>query len=350
MFGPPQSATFEVRALAMRDSNAQLTQLMHRAYQALAARGMNLTAATQTEAETRARTLSGQTFVALLDGELVGTVTVCSPMDIVPGSLADSVPHYKDSGVSRFHQYAVDPRCQGKGLGRLLLRQAEDWATTRGYLALATDMAEGATELCAFYRHMGYRPIDHVQWPGKTYRSVLFRKDLQQSSLRAPLLLMARHHLWATRRVLLAVEALDDAEYGLPQAPGLGDIHGTLSRWLASEREVWWPRLSATALVSDPAATPAETDRRVLASRLHDAAAAWIDLIEAWPQDRLHGQLRFEQGPGEPDMLSMAEALLHMFDHASHQRGRICAAFMGLGRPVPPLDVVAMLHEEAQRP
>lgn len=341
---PPPIAEIEIRALAARDSLAQLTQLLHRAYAPLAALGMNLTAATQDVDATRERTLSGQTFVAQAGRDLVGTVTVCTPTEVAPGSLADQIPLYKDSHCCRFHQFAVDPAWKGRGLARLLLRQAEDWATERGYLALAVDMAEGATELCAFYRHMGYRPVEHVQWAGKSYRSLLFRKDLHQSPLRAPLLTMARYHRWATERLLTALQGLTDDEYQELRISGFASIHATLTHLLAAEREVWWPRLSGTPAASESVVDP---DRLALAQRLGNAAAAWVDLIDAWPQDRLHGQLRFAQRPGEPEMLSVAEALLHVFNHATHHRGQVCAAFAALGRPVPALEVVVMLHEEA---
>ena len=72
----------ELRRLAARDSLDAITELMHRAYAPLAARGMNFTAATQSVATTQQRIAEGQCFVAEHRGRIVGTVTVCGPYDL----------------------------------------------------------------------------------------------------------------------------------------------------------------------------------------------------------------------------------------------------------------------------
>ena len=346
---PSPTAAPEIRALATRDSLAQLTLLINRAYAPLAALGMNLNAATQDEARTRARTLSGQTYVAICGYKLVATVTVCHPMEVIPGSSADAVAHYKDPSTCRFHQFALDPDYRGQGLARMLLRQAEDWARERGYAAMAVDMAEGATELCAFYRHMGYRVVSSMRWPGKTYLSLVFRKDLHQSPLRAPLLTMARLHQWATDRLLSALEPLSEADYRQPMGLEFGNLHATLSHMLAAERELWWPRFDAGVSPELAAVRELESERLELARRLRYSAERWQGLIEAMTHDRLDGQLRYRRSELEPENLTMAEALLHVFNQASHHRGEICAALALLGQPPPPLGLVVMLQEEAQR-
>ncbi|MBA4177323.1 MAG: hypothetical protein C0505_12320 [Leptothrix sp. (in: Bacteria)] len=344
----PDLPEFEIRALATRDSLAQLTSLLHRAYAPLAARGLNINAATQDEARTRERTLSGQTFVALRGRELVGSVTVCSPPETQPGTLTDLFPQYLERSCCRFHQFAVDPDYTGRGLASLLLRQAEEWALARGYRAMAVDMAEGATELSAFYRHMGYRVVAFAQIPGKTYRSQVFRKDLHPSPLRAPLLTMARHHRWATDRLLDALATLSDDERDV--APGLGQasVREVLASLLACERGLWWERIAGAVPVP---AVPGDAapGREPLARQLREVAAAWHGLIDAWPEERLHGQLRHRKGVLEREMLSQAEALLQVFGHAGHCRGLLGARLSALGRPVPALDLIDMLKQEAPR-
>jgi hypothetical protein len=43
---------------------------------------------------------------------------------------------------------------------------------------LALHTAEGAGHLVRWYSSRNYRFVEHVQWPGKTYRSVIMSKSL----------------------------------------------------------------------------------------------------------------------------------------------------------------------------
>jgi hypothetical protein len=58
------------------------------------------------------------------------------------------------------------------------MAEAERRAREAGAVAAYGDTAEGATHLVAWYERMGWRVVGHERWPGKTYRSVLLRKDL----------------------------------------------------------------------------------------------------------------------------------------------------------------------------
>lgn len=350
MTPPAAPRSFEIRALATRDSLAKLTDMLNRAYAPLAARGTSLGTAIQDEATTRERILSGQTFVAVHGRDLIGTVTVCSPLEVIPGSPASEVAQYLENHCCRFHQFAVDRAWQGHGMARALLRETETWARERGYRAMATDMAEGATELCAFYRHMGYQAVDTYQWPGKTYRSQIFRKDLDQSRLRGPLLNLARHHGWATARVWAALQSLDDDAFNRALGASGFSLRSILSEGLALERGLWWPRIAAVAGAASWDGPPAAPERALLGQLLQESASAWAPLVEACPHDRLHDQLRFERQEGEPEMLSFVAALLHVLDRAAHGRGQACAALAILGQPVPNLDLTLMLSDEAQSP
>jgi hypothetical protein len=59
-----------------------------------------------------------------------------------------------------------------------LLEEAETWAREQGFAELAVDTAEQATHLIDYYKRRGYCFIETVQWPGKTYRSVVLSKEL----------------------------------------------------------------------------------------------------------------------------------------------------------------------------
>ncbi len=338
----------EIRALATRDSLAALTDLLHRAYAPLAARGMNLHAATQSEEQTRQRTLSGQTFVAAHGRKIVGTVTVSSGHDVIPGSLPDMVPQFKAPGSARFHQFAVDPEWRGRGLAPRLVEQAEEWARSHGYHVMALDMAESAEQLCAFYGRMGYRVVDHVQWPGKTYRSVVMTKALEYSPLRAQLLMLARYNLWATGRLLDQVATLDDKDYRRPLGLPFGSIHGTLNHLLVGEHLVWWRRIALDESPQIDLAAEVETDRQQLALRLREGAAHWIELIDRLSNDRLLGPFQYRNLKGDLISVPMAQVLAHVVNHGTHHRGQITAAWTRLGHPAMQLDLIFMLQQEGR--
>jgi len=51
-----------------------------------------------------------------------------------------------------------------------------------GATELALDTSEGADHLIAWYERKGFRFVEYAQWKGKSYRSVIMSKMLQQSS------------------------------------------------------------------------------------------------------------------------------------------------------------------------
>jgi uncharacterized damage-inducible protein DinB/GNAT superfamily N-acetyltransferase len=338
----------EIRPLAARDSFDALTRLLHAAYAPLAAAGMNFTAATQTAEATRRRAAEGQCFVAEHGGALVGTVTVCGPYADGEAPWADAVPWFRDRDTAHFHQFAVHPQLQGQGLGRRLIATAERWALQHGYRRMALDTALPAEELCALYARLGYAEVGQVQWQDKTYRSVVMHKLLDSSPLRAQLQTLARYNLWATRRLLDAVDALPDADYRRGTGLGLffGSVHGTLNHLLLAEHLLWRARFSEG--LSPVLALDAEVEpgRARLRERLLEGALAWLPLIDGWPESRLLGQLSYTRMAGPSVTLPFAATLSHVFNHGTHHRGQISAALTALGQPAPVLDLVVMLQQE----
>ncbi|HSN21716.1 MAG TPA: GNAT family N-acetyltransferase [Usitatibacter sp.] len=162
----------EIRPLRSDDSIEELTSLLHRAYAALARMGLNYTAADQSPETTRARVENRQCLVAVDGASLVGTILVNS---VVPNALGS---WFGKPDVASFHQFGVAPQYQGRGLGSLLLAEAESWARRLGFSEVALDTAESAAPLVAFYVRRGYRSVATVQWNGKTYRSIIMRKRL----------------------------------------------------------------------------------------------------------------------------------------------------------------------------
>ena len=167
------------RRLAPSDSLEALTALLHRAYERLGAMGLNYTAVDQSVAVTRARFASGQGFVMEERGALVGCVVVAGPFDAAQNPGTRRSPWYLRRDVAHLHQLAVDPAQQGRRLGDRLVEACEAWARERGFRAIALDTAEPAHHLRARYARMGYAEVDHVQWDGKRYRSLILVKPLE---------------------------------------------------------------------------------------------------------------------------------------------------------------------------
>jgi GNAT superfamily N-acetyltransferase len=161
-----------IRPLTDTDSLEQLTQLLHRSYERLGAMGLNYTAVDQSVDTTAARIQGGHCLLALWNGQLAGTV-LAKPTDT-----RSPCRYFAKPGVATLRQFAVDPAFQGRGIGRALVDRCEAWAREAGFAEMALDTAEPAVHLVQMYLHLGYQPVDAVQWRGKVYRSVVMSKAL----------------------------------------------------------------------------------------------------------------------------------------------------------------------------
>ena len=144
--------------------------MKHRAFAALGELGLNCTCADQTIAMTRESVLRGDCHVAVCEGHLVGTMTLYATDDEASCEL------YRHGDVASVRQFAVDPAWQARGIGTLMIAFAEHWAATRGYVQLALDLPQTATQQIGFYRGQGFRIVDFVRFEGKRYDSAILSK------------------------------------------------------------------------------------------------------------------------------------------------------------------------------
>ncbi len=154
---------------------AELTSLLHRAYRKQVEMGLRPLAGRQTEDITRQRAISGETFVAESGGALVGMILLNEQED------AAFPAHFTRPGVAHFSLFAVDPDCQGRGIGRLLLSATEARAGALGLTDLALSMAEPDQNLLDFYLRLGFRFVEDWQWPYTNYRSVILSRPIEFS-------------------------------------------------------------------------------------------------------------------------------------------------------------------------
>ncbi|NRF66019.1 GNAT family N-acetyltransferase [Aquincola sp. S2] len=202
------TASTTIRPLADSDSLEALTTLLHRAYAPLGAAGMNFTAVDQSVEVTRERVQRGPCFVAEQGGALVGTATVNGMFDPNRQGFARVSPWFFRRDVAHVQQYAVDPECQGLGIGAKLRAACEDWARTHGHHAIALDTAMPATHLRERYRRAGFAEVAQLQRDGKHYRSVIMVKPLAGVTV-APHDDDAEHHAALVRTLWASFEARD---------------------------------------------------------------------------------------------------------------------------------------------
>jgi GNAT superfamily N-acetyltransferase len=173
-----RTAEVTIRHLQAQDSLEEITSLLQRAYVRLASMGLNFTAVDQPVDVTAKRIADGQCFVAEINDEIAGTITVCGPYDIEKSKWALQTPWFYRKDTAHFHQLGVEPRFQGLGIGDKLVEHCEQWALKQGFTHMALDTAEPAQHLRVRYQRLGYRDVGEVQWEGKVYRSVIMVKQL----------------------------------------------------------------------------------------------------------------------------------------------------------------------------
>lgn len=167
------SAAASVRPLGADDDVTALTELIHRAYARHLASGLRYWGTYQTVDDTTKRFASGRGFVAEVEGAIVGTVTVRSP---IPNA---QVPIYRDPCTWTITQFAVDPSHRGQGVGALLHEHAARYAASSGATHMALDTAAPATAVIAMYERWGYRVCGECDWrPLTNYLSVVMIRDL----------------------------------------------------------------------------------------------------------------------------------------------------------------------------
>jgi uncharacterized damage-inducible protein DinB len=160
--------------------------------------------------------------------------------------------------------------------------------------------------------------------------------------------LLARYNAWATKRLLVACEALSEEQYCQDVGLFFKSIHGTLNHLLVGEHLLWYPRFSEGVSPKVALDMEAEPDSARLAQALREGAARWQPLIGSWPAERFEGKLNYTTMRGQAVSLPFVATLAHVFNHGTHHRGQITAALTMLGQSCPELDLVFMLQEESK--
>ena len=86
-------------------------------------------------------------------GKPVGFVEL-NIRDYAEGSTCDKVPYVEG--------WFVDEAHRGKGLGKLLMKQAESWAKENGYSEIASDTELERAESIAVHKKLGFIETDRI--------------------------------------------------------------------------------------------------------------------------------------------------------------------------------------------
>ncbi|WP_125100788.1 GNAT family N-acetyltransferase [Leucobacter chromiireducens] len=114
-------------------------------------------------------------WVVEAGNELIATMTISWPAEDTLQALTHeaSVQHR-----AWLNQLAVEPSRRKQGIARLLRDEGFAWSASQGASSVGLDTAKPATHLVELYSSWGFRIVDEVQWPGKSYRSVVMVRDL----------------------------------------------------------------------------------------------------------------------------------------------------------------------------
>jgi uncharacterized damage-inducible protein DinB len=155
---------------------------------------------------------------------------------------------------------------------------------------------------------------------------------------------LARYNVWATGRLLQAVQALPEAGYRRDAGLFFRSIHGTLNHLLVGEHLLWFVRFAEGSSPRVALDAEVEPGRARLAERLREGAARWEPLIAGFAPERWSGTLDYTTMRGTQASLPFAATLAHVFNHGTHHRGQVTAALTALGQPCPELDLVYFLQ------
>jgi uncharacterized damage-inducible protein DinB len=178
---------------------------------------------------------------------------------------------------------------------------------------------------------------------------------------------MAIYNRWAFRQVYSKLdEHISDENYHADSGLFFRSIHGTLVHLLLSSK-IWYAHLAASS--SNPLHDgqyphelnsywsrsaneweQAVTDRKDLSQRIFIECDRWIDYVKQLNPESLMTEETFTylDTKGNQHERNRTEALDHVFNHNTHHRGQITAAFTKYGGrdASPVLDLIAMPKDE----
>ncbi len=162
---------------------AQLTDLIHAAFEERLQQGLNFTCSRMSEKDFERRMKDGTVFVALDEetGELLGTVSIFVKTD------------YKGRKYG-YHEYlAVSPKAKHMGVATQLTQAWTGFAHENGLQYIKSDTATRAYSSVKWHLKNGFHKYGVVAFDNTDYVSYLFIKYLDCPTKRSPIILRLRY-------------------------------------------------------------------------------------------------------------------------------------------------------------
>ena len=166
---------------------------------------------------------------------------------------------------------------------------------------------------------------------------------------------LATYNRWMNQRLIVACEALTDAERKSDRGAFFKSIHHTLTHLILADK--MWLRRFANQGVTFAALKPALLAVPEGADYTSDLHPDWADLkrtrdvldaaIELWMQGMAAGFLSTTMAYANTKGVERAhpawQALTHFFNHQTHHRGQVTTLLMQAGVDVGVTDLVALI-------
>lgn len=143
----------------------EILQLTHAAFAEHQERGLQMAPCTITLEEHQKFLTNCQVFQIRHNGILIAYK-------------AGFVVQHNDVTYFQVRLTCVSPEHKGKGLGRKVHKQLEDWAVSQGCQYLQTDTSCKAKGSKAYHHACGFEDWYYTSWPTTNYYSIVLRKEL----------------------------------------------------------------------------------------------------------------------------------------------------------------------------
>nr|WP_156883642.1 DinB family protein [Salipiger mucosus] len=160
-------------------------------------------------------------------------------------------------------------------------------------------------------------------------------------------LTMARYNAWQNRQMRAALETLDDAALRADRGAHFGSIFATVNHLLWGDR-MWMSRFAGWpapegGIPGSTTGTPTFAAWAAERYRLDARMLLWAKGLRAVD---LQGDLRWMSGAtGREQSRSLAQCVMHMFNHQTHHRGQAHAMTTAAGAPGWTTDLAFMPEE-----
>lgn len=155
---------------------------------------------------------------------------------------------------------------------------------------------------------------------------------------------LADYHIWATARLLKALEPMRDTDYNADQGLFFHSVHHTLNHLLLVDL-LWHGRLTGKPFAITGLDQELVKERDKLVREMVIAAETLKQLVTGLDDAKLEASRAYVDTEGNRREYPLCLQLAHIFNHATHHRGQVTSVITRLGLESPVLDLPYSLDE-----